>query len=61
MLDIAKNTVSTVGGANKLAPYLGRSPVAAPYLGSSPVAVAAATRAVASWASSLANYCRTLK
>jgi hypothetical protein len=50
VLDIDKNTVSTVGGANNLAPYLGRSPAAAPYLGSSPVAVAAAARAVASWA-----------
>jgi hypothetical protein len=51
VLDIDKKHVSTVGEANNLASYLS----------SSPVAVAAAARAVASWASSLANYCMTLK
>jgi hypothetical protein len=50
MLDVCLDPVSTVGGAINLAPHLGGSSVA----------VAAAARAVVAWASSLANYSRSL-
>jgi hypothetical protein len=50
VLDVGKTSVSNLGGANGLAPHLSKSPVA----------VAAAARAVASWAISLAKYCRAL-
>jgi hypothetical protein len=50
VLDVCLDPVSTVGGAINLAPHLGGSSVA----------VAAAARAVVAWASSLANYSRSL-
>jgi hypothetical protein len=46
-----KYPVSTLGGATNLAPHLG----------SSPTAIAAAARAVVSWATALANQCSALR
>jgi hypothetical protein len=51
VLNVCMKPVSTLGGASNLASHLG----------SSPTAVAAAARAVVSWAAALANQCSALR
>jgi hypothetical protein len=57
LLNVSKDPVSTIGGAINLAPHLGSS---SSTVVASPSTVAAAARAVVSWATSLANQYRAL-